>query len=307
MKAPRWFSLPMGVVAVVVVGCSPSGSEPAARASDGSSESCAVVIAISGRQYIGGRQSDVALPLTDEKRRAQRLTCDDMGEGAGTSMTTVVATTIEGVPVEDAVAANGLPADALRKPLAGAVEGPAGRAEAVRATALRLVGGHGSDHARAVDQCDVVVVGGRVAGSLAAILFARAGLDVVVVDRATFPSPTLSTHFFRGDGLIRVLDRAGLLPDVEALGAPRLTREYVYANGDAGAALGPPQEPGRAGYDMSVRRVSLDVLLVEGARESGVRVLTATAVTDLVSDDGRVTGVVLADGRTIGGRAGRRR
>ena len=83
-----------------------------------------------------------------------------------------------------------------------------------------------------VDRCDVVVVGGRVAGSLAAILFARAGLDVVIVDRATFPSATLSTHFFRGDGLIRVLDRAGLLPDVEALGAPRLTCEYVYADGD---------------------------------------------------------------------------
>jgi hypothetical protein len=97
----------MCAFAVAAVGCSPSDSDTGARGNDGSSESCAVVIAISGKQYIGGRQSDAALPLTDEKRRAQRLSCDDLGTGAGTSMTTIVATTIEGVPLEDAVAANG--------------------------------------------------------------------------------------------------------------------------------------------------------------------------------------------------------
>ena len=150
-----------------------------------------------------------------------------------------------------------------------------------------------------MDRCDVVVVGGRVGGSLAALLFARAGLDVVMVDRASFPSATLSTHFFRGNGLIRVVDRAGLLPDVEALGAPRLTCEYVYTDGDSSAALSPTQEPGTVGYNMSVRRLSLDVRLVDGARRSGVRVLTSTTVTDLMSDDGRVTGVVLDDARAI--------
>jgi hypothetical protein len=90
--------------AVVAAGCSPS--DDAAQGNDDSS-SCASVIAISGKHYIAGRQSDVALPLTKETLRAERLSCDDLGDGAGTSMTTVVATTIEGVRVEDAVAAVG--------------------------------------------------------------------------------------------------------------------------------------------------------------------------------------------------------
>ena len=149
------------------------------------------------------------------------------------------------------------------------------------------------------DHCDVVVVGGRVAGSLAAILFARVGLNVVLVDRSKFPSPTLSTHFFRGDGLIRVLDRVDLLPDVEALGAPRLTCEYNYTEGEPVPVVGPPQDPGTAGYCMSVRRVSLDATLLDGVRRAGVRVLTSTVVTGLSMDGGRVTGIVLTNGQAV--------
>jgi hypothetical protein len=106
VKAPGSLALSLCFTAVVAVGCSPSGSDDAGQDNEGGG-SCATVIAISGNQYIGGRQSDAALPLTEETTRAERLSCDDMGAGAGTSMTTVVATTIEGVRVEDAVAAVG--------------------------------------------------------------------------------------------------------------------------------------------------------------------------------------------------------
>lgn len=59
-----------------------------------------------------------------------------------------------------------------------------------------------------------------------AALFGDAGYRVLLVDRATFPSPTLSTHFFRGNGMVAVLQRVGLLEQVLALGAPPLICQY---------------------------------------------------------------------------------
>ncbi len=146
---------------------------------------------------------------------------------------------------------------------------------------------------------DVVVVGGRVAGAITATLLARSGAQVLVVDRARFPSPTLSTHFFRGARLIRVLDEAGLLPDVHALGAPRLTTQYSYENGAAEGVQEPPQDPGLAGYCMSVRREVLDATLLDGAGQAGAHVLTATAARGLINSNGRVEGVELADDTTV--------
>jgi menaquinone-9 beta-reductase len=134
------------------------------------------------------------------------------------------------------------------------------------------------------------------------VLFARQGLRVLVAERASFPSPTLSTHFFRGSWLIRVLDLAGLLGEVEALGAPRLTCEYSYEGGSESAVVGPPQDPGVAGYCMSVRREVLDATLLDGARRAGVQVLTSTAVGAVSMRRGRVVGVVLTDGIPV--RAG---
>jgi glycine/D-amino acid oxidase-like deaminating enzyme len=48
--------------------------------------------------------------------------------------------------------------------------------------------------------CEVLIIGGRIAGSTLAALLREAHHDVVLADRATFPSATLSTHFFRGAG-----------------------------------------------------------------------------------------------------------
>jgi len=66
---------------------------------------------------------------------------------------------------------------------------------------------------------DVIVVGARVAGAATGMLLARTGLDVLVVDRAAFPSDTLSTHQVQVPGSA-CLDRWGLLERVAASGAP---------------------------------------------------------------------------------------
>ena len=66
---------------------------------------------------------------------------------------------------------------------------------------------------------DVIVVGARCAGAATAMLLAAAGHDVLLVDRATFPSDTLSTHAIARSGVVQ-LQRWGLLPSVLATGAP---------------------------------------------------------------------------------------
>lgn len=96
-------------------------------------------------------------------------------------------------------------------------------------------------------ECDVLIVGARVAGSILATLLGRGGWSALVVDRATFPSATLSTHFFRGSGCAEALSTIGLLSDVLETGAPQLVREY---NADAltgTLTIDPPQDPGAVG------------------------------------------------------------
>jgi flavin-dependent dehydrogenase len=142
---------------------------------------------------------------------------------------------------------------------------------------------------------DVAVVGARVAGSITASLLGDAGLRVLLVDSARFPSDTISTHFFRGAGLVGALKRIGVLDEVLAAGAPPLVRQYDYQAGSASFHIGPPQDPGEIGYGLSVRRITLDRILIDRARRTpGVEVREGTAVRALRRDaTGRVTGLVL--------------
>ena len=147
-------------------------------------------------------------------------------------------------------------------------------------------------------ECDVLVVGSRVAGAILATVLGTAGHEVVVIDRARFPSPTASTHFFRGADGVASLRHIGVLDDVLALGPPKLACQYDHIQGESTPRLGPPQDPGEAGFCLSVRRGPLDDILVRrAAREPTVRVLQGTRLTELKHNDGRVTGAVIsADG-----------
>ena len=60
------------------------------------------------------------------------------------------------------------------------------------------------------DQYDAIVVGARCAGATTAMLLARRRYHVLLVDRAKFPSDTLSTHVIHAPG-VAALDRWGLL------------------------------------------------------------------------------------------------
>ena len=66
---------------------------------------------------------------------------------------------------------------------------------------------------------DAIVIGSRCAGAPTAMLLARAGRRVLVVDRVTFPSDVLSGHTIQPSGVAR-LQRWGLLDKIRATGVP---------------------------------------------------------------------------------------
>jgi 2-polyprenyl-6-methoxyphenol hydroxylase-like FAD-dependent oxidoreductase len=138
------------------------------------------------------------------------------------------------------------------------------------------------------DRYDVIVVGARVAGSATAMLLARQGLRVLVVDRAAFPSDTISTHQVQLPGVSR-LQRWGLLDQVEAAGTPatrhvRFATPYAVLDGHF---------PTFDGVDavFSPRRTLLDRMLVDAARQAGAEVREGFTVDELVVEEGTVTGI----------------
>jgi len=141
-------------------------------------------------------------------------------------------------------------------------------------------------------QClDVVVVGGRCAGSPLAVLLARRGVRVAVVEQVTFPRDTLSTHYFEARGLA-FLNGLGVIEKIRATGAPFVGRNDVRSD-DLQYSTPIPQQPGDVGGGVSVRRTLLDPILAEAAAEAGAELHMGTRVTGLVEERGRVAGVRL--------------
>jgi 2-polyprenyl-6-methoxyphenol hydroxylase-like FAD-dependent oxidoreductase len=147
-----------------------------------------------------------------------------------------------------------------------------------------------------MSEYDVVVVGGRVAGASTALLLARAGARVAVVERSSRGTDTVSTHGLMRAGVLQ-LSRWGLLDRVAAAGTPPIGRTvFHYLDGEQVHVSIRPSPGVDALY--APRRTVLDRILVEAAEEAGAVVLHDTAVTSLVQQPaGRVGGVVVEDGR----------
>ncbi len=146
-----------------------------------------------------------------------------------------------------------------------------------------------------MDDFDVVVVGGRVAGASTAMLLARAGVRVALLDRGRYGSDTLSTHGLMRAGVLQ-LDRWGLLPTVVAAGTPPIRRtRFHYADGEVVEVALRASAGVEALY--APRRLLLDRILVDAAAVAGAEVLHQTVVTELLCRDDRVAGV-RARGRT---------
>ena len=135
---------------------------------------------------------------------------------------------------------------------------------------------------------DVIVVGARCAGSPTAMELARRGHRVLLVDRAHFPSDTMSTHFIQIPGIAR-LHRWGLLEDVMATGAPALTKGVLDMGGEVAEADFPT--PGPLPGLAAPRRTVLDKVLVDAAVEAGAVLREGVMVDSLVTEGGRVVGI----------------
>ena len=145
------------------------------------------------------------------------------------------------------------------------------------------------------ERYDAVVVGGRAAGAATAMLMARQGLDVLVVDRAAHGSDTLSTHALLAPA-VHLLDRWGLLEAVAAGGAPAIeATRMTYGNGGQEIEFDLSDRPLYA-----PRRTHIDPLLADAALLAGADVRFDTPVKGLLRDiKGNVNGVSIETSRGV--------
>lgn len=151
---------------------------------------------------------------------------------------------------------------------------------------------------------DVIVVGARCAGAPTALLFARAGYRVLMVDRARFPLDTLSTLYIHQPGVAR-LAAWGVLDAVVATGCPPL-RTVTHHVGDvllSGSSW--PVDGADAAY--APRRHLLDRILVEAAVSAGVEFRDGYAVDNLLFDGDRVRGITCRTTSRSSGNSGNER
>lgn len=134
---------------------------------------------------------------------------------------------------------------------------------------------------------DAIIVGARCAGSPTAMLLSRMGYRVLVVDRATFPSDTLSTHVVHPLGAA-ALSRWGLLGRLVATGCPPIDT-YAFDFGPFTITGAPGTKDTPVAY--CPRRTVLDKLLVDAAAEAGAEFREGFSVDEIVIEDGRVVGI----------------
>jgi 2-polyprenyl-6-methoxyphenol hydroxylase-like FAD-dependent oxidoreductase len=136
---------------------------------------------------------------------------------------------------------------------------------------------------------DAIVVGARCAGAPTAMLLARKGYRVLLLDKARFPSDTVSTHIIWPHGAA-MLDRWGLLDRLAATGCPPIGLKLIFDVGPSALKGGVVDaNGGRGGF--CPRRTVLDKLLVDAAVESGAELREEFIVEELTWNGDRVTGI----------------
>lgn len=147
---------------------------------------------------------------------------------------------------------------------------------------------------RSSDDATVIVVGGGPAGASVATFLARAGVDVVLLDRARFPREKPCAEYLSPEAS-RVLASLGVLASVEAAGAAQLDGMMVRSP-DGGRFHGSfAMARGFRGFrdrGLALRRLTLDGLVLDAARNAGVRVVERARVRAPVTALGRVVGVI---------------
>ncbi len=142
---------------------------------------------------------------------------------------------------------------------------------------------------------DVIVVGARCAGASTAMLLARKGLSVLLVDRATFPSDIAHGHLIHKHGPGR-LASWGLLDRVVATNCPPITSLSVDL-GDF-PLVGTDLAVDGVAFGYGPRRSALDNVLVEAAVEAGAELREGVVVEEFLREEDQVTGIRGRDRKT---------
>ena len=150
-----------------------------------------------------------------------------------------------------------------------------------------------------MEEKDAVIVGARCAGSTLAIALAKRGWDVLLVDRDTFPSETISTHGIYPNTLAR-LEQLGVMDTLRASHDVPLLASRLVGFGNEVAGLYTPID----GYDRMavIRRSALDKAIVDTALEAGAEGRFGERVVELIgsgTEDDPVAGVVLENGERV--------
>ena len=136
---------------------------------------------------------------------------------------------------------------------------------------------------------DAIVVGARCGGSPTALLLARKGYNVLLVDKMTFPSDIMSTHYIHIPG-VAMLDRWGVLETLKSTNCPPIHALDFRMNG---VPFAPPraagEEPPYPAY--CPRRYILDKILIDAAVDAGVEFRENFAARELTFDGDAVTGI----------------
>ena len=141
---------------------------------------------------------------------------------------------------------------------------------------------------------DVVIIGARCAGAATALLLARSGAKVLVVDRQAYGSDTMSTHALMRGAVVQ-LNRWGLIPSVTAAGTPAI-RSTAFHYGEEAIRVDVKEDHG-VDCLFAPRRTVLDPLLVDAASEAGAEVRHGLTLSELqfAASGGRVIGASLRD------------
>src|ERR1041384_2162988 len=130
---------------------------------------------------------------------------------------------------------------------------------------------------------DAIIVGARPAGAACARALAKRGRSVLVVDKATFPSDTMSTLFLQPAAMAR-LRAWGLVDRIAASGAPPVRSLTATFNSVALHGATWSDYDGDDGVNYSPRRTVLDKILVDAARDAGAEVREAFTFLDVARD-----------------------
>jgi len=142
------------------------------------------------------------------------------------------------------------------------------------------------------DRYDAVIAGARCAGASTAMLLARQGLRVLVVDPTSRGSDTLSTHALMRAGVLQ-LHRWGLLAAIRSAGTPAI-KKTTFHYGDEAIEVSIKEADGVDAL-YAPRRTVLDAVLVDAAVAAGAEVVHGHSVVDLLrAPDGRVCGAKVA-------------